>query len=210
MRGLIYKEFSVFCKSIDKKMLAMAAAAVILLLWQGGRYGGLVASIMFAITISVQNVMSFVSDDRAGWKKYQMAMPVSSFLVVASKYIAVVCTMGISILGSIGLNVLSSVIFHSFEVSVWGFAVFMSVFIPLVWTGVCLPLTYWFGIQSAQAMGMFIIIPVFYLIKYFEDGAGFSAMAESLACYFWAAGMVGVVVFTASMWISVMGYARRK
>lgn len=210
MRGLIYKEFSVFYKSMDKKMLAMAAAATILLLWQGGKYGGLVASILLAITIGVQNVMSIVSDDKASWKKYQMAMPVSSFSVVASKYIAVVCTLGISILGSIGLNFLSSVAYHSFEASVWGLAVFAAVFIPLVWTGVCLPLTYWFGIQSAQAMGMFLMVPVFYLVKYFEDGVGFSAMAESFARYFWAAGMIGIVVFAASMWMSVMGYAHRK
>ena len=210
MRGLIYKEFSVFYKSMDKKMIAMAAGFTILLLCQGGRYGGLIASVLLAITIGVQNVMSIVSDDKACWKKYQMTMPVSSFSAVASKYIAVVCTLGISLLGSVGLNFLSSVIFHSFEASVWGLAVFTAVFIPLVWTGVCLPLTYWFGLQSAQAMGLFIMIPVFYMIKYFEDGAGFSAMAGSLARYFWAAGMIAVVVFVVSMGISVMGYARRK
>lgn len=210
MRGLIYKEFSVFYKSMDRKMLALAAGATILLLWQGGRYGGLAASILLAMTIGIQNVMSIMSDDKAGWKKYQMTMPVSSFSVVASKYIAVVCTLGISILGSIGLNLLSSVIFRSFEASVWGLAVFTAVFIPLVWTGVCLPLAYWFGIQSAQVMGLFIMIPVFYLIKYFEDGAGFSAMAESLVRYLGAAGMIGVVLFAVSVWISAMGYARRK
>lgn len=55
-----------------------------------------------------------------------------------------------------------------------------------------------------------IMVPVFYLIKYFEDGAGFSAMAGALARYFGAAAIIGMVVFAASMWISVIGYARKK
>lgn len=210
MRGLIYKEFSIFYKCIDKKLIAIALGFTALLIYSAGSYGGLMASIMFAMTIGMQNVISFTSDDKAHWKKYQMAMPLSDFSVVASKYISVVYTLGISLLGSIMFNFLSSVIFKTFDTAVWELAIFTAVFIPLMWTGVCLPLTYWFGVQSAQAMGLFIVIPVFYLVKYFEDGSGFAVMADSLSSYLSTAGIVVIVVFGISLVISVMGYARRK
>lgn len=210
MRGLIYKDFSIFCKCIDKKLLAIAAAFSILLLCSAGSYGGLMASILLAMTIGMQNVMSFVSDDKARWHKYQMAMPLNSLSVVASKYLSVICTLGISLMGSIVLNLISAVFYRDFDASVWGIAIFAAVFIPMLWTGICLPLTYWFGVQSAQAMGLLVIIPVFYLIKYFEDGAGFSTMAGSLSPYFLGAGIIAVVIFGISLFVSAAGYARRK
>lgn len=209
MRGLIYKDFSLFYKSFDKKMIAIAFVFSALLLCSG-RYGGLIASIMAAMTVGAQNIMSFASDDKANWKKYQMAMPLSSFSVVAGKYISVICTLGISLAASVAMNLISSLCFGKADASVWGLAVFASIIIPLLWTGICLPLTYWFGMQSAQTMGIFVVIPVFYLVKYFEDGTGFLAMAESLSAYFAAVGAITVVVFGISMAVSMAGYARRK
>lgn len=210
MRGLIYKDFLIFYKSFDKRMIAIALGFSILVLYNGGSYGGLIASIMAAMTISAQNIMCFASDDKANWKLYQMAMPVNGFSVVAGKYISVICTLGISLSVSIVLNLISSICFGRYEASVWGLAVFVSIFVPLLWTGICLPLTYWFGMQSAQAMGIFVVIPVFYLVKYFEEGAGFLAMAESLSAYLWIAGMVTIVMFGLSMFVSMAGYERRK
>ena len=188
----------------------MAIVCIAVILCKTDNYGGLLASIMLAMTIGLQNVMSLASDEKARWKQYQMAMPVSSFLVVASKYISVICTLGISLLGSIILNLLSSIIYQHFDIAVWGLAIFAAVFLPIFWTGVCLPLTYWFGVQSAQAMGLVIVIPMFYLVKYFEDGSGFSAMANSLSSYFLVTGIATVTIFVISLVISTMGYAKRK
>lgn len=210
MRGLIYKDFSIFCKCIDKKLILIAGAFSCLLLCTAGSYGGLMASILLAMTIGMQNVTSFVSDDKARWNKYQMAMPLGSFSVVTAKYLSVICTLGISLSGSIVLNLISAVAFRSYNASVWGLALFAAVFIPLLWTGICLPLTYWFGVQSAQTMGLLIIIPVFYLIKYFEDGAGLSVMADSLSAYLVSAGGLTVILFALSLFISAAGYSRRK
>lgn len=210
MRGLIYKECSIFYKSMDKRMLLMTAGFSALILYSAGIYGGLMASVLLSMTIGIQNVMSFASDDKARWKKYQLTLPLSSFTVVASKYISVLCTLGISVLGSIVLSLLSSIFFRSFNLSVWTLALCSSVVIPLLWTGVCLPLTYWFSMQSAQTMGLFLIIPLFYLIKHFEDGAGLSAMTVSLSSYLGAAGILAVVVFGVSLVFSIIGYARKK
>ena len=101
MRGLIYKDTSIFFKSIDKKLILIAVAAIVLLIFNAGIYAGLFASVMFAMTIGMQNIMSFASDEKASWKKYQLTMPISSFTVVASKYVSVLYTVAISILGSI-------------------------------------------------------------------------------------------------------------
>ena len=91
-----------------------------------------------------------------------------------------------------------------------GVSVAASLIVPLLWTGICLPLTYWFGFRSAQAMGLIAVIPMFYFIKYFEDGAGFSAMANSMFSYIAIAGLAAVFLFLISMIISTIGYSRKK
>ena len=85
-----------------------------------------------------------------------------------------------------------------------------SLIVPLLWTEICLPLTYWFGFRSAQTMGLFVVIPMFYFVKYFEDGAGFSAMASSILSYAVVAGIVVAVLFIISMIVSMIGYSRKK
>lgn len=210
MKGLIYKDIIVFFKSIDKKLVLIAVGAIILLMVNTGVYAGLFASVMLAMTIGMQNIMSFASDEKAGWKKYQLAMPLNAVSVVTSKYISVVCTLAVSLVGSILFNLLSSVAFRSFNITVWGVSTAASIILPLLWTGICLPLTYWFGFHSAQTMGLIVVIPMFYFIKYFEDGAGFSAMTNSIFSYVIVAGVAIIVLFIISMIISMIGYNRKK
>lgn len=210
MKGLIYKDITLFFKCIDKKLVLIAVGAIILLMVNTGVYAGLFASVMLAMTIGMQNIMSFASDEKANWKKYQLAMPVNAVSVVTSKYISVICTLAVSFVGSVLFNLLSSIIFHKFDVTVWGVSTAASFIIPLLWTGICLPLTYWFGFRSAQTMGLIVVIPMFYFVKYFEDGAGFSAMTSSILSYGVVAGIVVVILFIISMIISTIGYSRKK
>ena len=210
MKGLIYKEITIFFKSIDKKLVLIAVGAIILLMVNTGVYAGLFASVMLAMTIGMQNIMSFASDEKASWKKYQLAMPVNAVSVVTCKYISVICTLAVSIVGSIIFNLLPSIAFQSFNVTVWGVSVAASLIVPLLWTGICLPLTYWFGFRSAQTMGLIAVIPMFYFVKYFEDGAGFSAMTSSILSYAVVAGITVIVLFIVSMIVSMIGYSRKK
>ena len=110
MKGLIYKDIIIFFKSIDKKLVLIAVGAIILLMVNTGVYAGLFASVMLAMTIGMQNIMSFASDEKASWKKYQLAMPVNAVSVVTSKYISVICTLAVSIVGSIIFNLLPSIV----------------------------------------------------------------------------------------------------
>ena len=210
MKGLIYKDITIFYKSIDKRLVLIAAGTIVLLMVNTGVYAGLFASVMLAMTIGMQNIMSFACDEKASWKKYQLAMPVNAVSVVTSKYVSVVCSLAVSLTGSILFNLLSSVVFRSFNLTVWGVSAAVSVIVPLLWTGICLPLTYWFGFRSAQTMGLFAVIPMFYFVKYFEDGDGFSAMTNSILSYAAAAGAMVMVLFVISMLISMTGYKKRK
>lgn len=209
MRGLIYKDISIFFKSIDKKLILIAMIALILLIFNAEIYTGLFASVMFAITIGMQNIMSFASDEKANWKKYQLAMPISNINVVISKYISVICTVVVSILGSIAINSLTSVIFKNFDMSIWLLSIGMSVIIPLLWTGICLPLTYWFGFRSAQTMGLIVVIPMFYFVKYFEDGPGIATMVTSVHSYLLIASITTIFIFGISLIISTIGYSHK-
>ena len=209
MRGLIYKDTSIFFKSIDKKLILIVAVAIGLLVFNVGNYSGLFASVMLAMTIGMQNIMSFASDEKASWKKYQLAMPISSFTVVASKYISVIYTVAVGILGSVIFNALASVIFQDFDLLIWVFSIAAAVIIPLLWTGLCLPLTYWFGFRSAQTMGLFAVIPMFYFIKYFEDGPGMAAMINSIYSYMFIAGIAAILIFGISFAISTVGYSQK-
>lgn len=210
MKGLIYKDIILFFKDIDKKLVLIAAGAIILIMADGGIYGGLLASVMLAMTIGIQNIMCFASDEKAGWKKYQLAMPVNAASVVAGKYISVICTLAVSITGSILFNLLSGIVSRNFNITVWGVSAAAALIVPLLWTGICLPFTYWFGFRSAQTMGILAVIPIFYFVKYFEDGAGFSAMANSIRSYVVVAGIAVVILFIISMIISTIGYSRKK
>ena len=210
MKGLIYKDIAIFFKGIDRKLVLIAAGAILLLMVNTGVYAGLLASVMLAITIGMQNIMSFASDEKADWKKYQLAMPVNAVSAVTGKYISVICTLAVSLVGSILFNILSSAAFRQFDATVWGVSVASSVIIPLLWTGICLPLTYWFGFRSAQTMGLLVVIPMFYFVKYFEDGAGFSAMTDSILSCIVVAGIGVIVLFIISMIISMAGYNRKK
>ena len=210
MRGLIYKELSVFYKSLDKKLLFIMAGVIVFLMYGIGETTGLWASTMFAYVIAMQNIMSFVVDERAHWKKYQMAMPVNGFVVVVSKYISVVCTLAVSVLGSLLFNFLSCVVFQRFDPAAWRFSVAIAIAIPLIWAGICLPLTYWFGFQSAQIIRIIGIIPIVVLFSYIADTSGLSIVAGSLTPYIFAIFFVLLVFFGISAVISIIGYERRK
>lgn len=71
MRGLIYKDISIFFKSIDKKLILIAAAAIVLLIFNAGIYAGLFTSVMFAMTIGMQNIMSFASDGTTAYVQHR-------------------------------------------------------------------------------------------------------------------------------------------
>lgn len=210
MRGLIYKEFQLFLKSIDKKLIIIAGIGIAFLMIKLEVFAGLVASLILAMVIGMQSVMSFVSDEKINWRKYQLAMPVNEWRAVASKYISVILTLGVSVLVSIILFLVSSVISKTFDITILQISVISAIIIPVVLTGVCLPLSYWFGFRSAQTMSLIGIVPIVYLISYFEDSPNVTSLTNSTQYYFFVSLIAAVIIFIISYVISVMGYQRKK
>lgn len=210
MRGLIYKDVQLFFKSMDKKLILIAAAAIALLLAKAGIYGGLLASIMLAMTVSMQNIMIFATDEKSDWNTFQRALPLSNLAVITSKYASVLLTLGTSVLGSVVLFILSGMIHAAFDPVLLGLCVVSAVIVPLIWTGICLPLTFWFGFRSGQTMGLLIVVPVFYLIKFFEDGPGLSGMSAPISSYLLWIGLVVALLLPLSFALSLLGYAKKR
>ncbi|EGT4532919.1 TPA: ABC-2 transporter permease [Clostridioides difficile] len=211
MRGLIYKDFYLFLKSIDKRLIIIAIPAITILIMNMnmGIYAGLMTSIMLSITIGMQNIISFASDENVNWRRYQLALPISGCSIVASKYISVICTLAFSLAGSIVFSLMSSIFYGSFEMNIFGLSIITAIILPLACTGICLPLTYWFGFRSAQTIGVLFVVPIVYFIKYFEDSPGFSAIPASTQSYLLIACIITIVVFIVSFVISVLGYSRK-
>ena len=209
MRGLIYKDVQLFFRSIDKKLILIAAVAIALLLTKAGVYGGLMGSIMLAMTVSMQNIMTFATDEKVDWKKYQKARPISNISVIASKYLSVLITLVVSVFGSVVFSLASCLIHAEFDVMLLGLSVMSAIIVPLIWTGICLPLTFWFGFRSAQTMGLIVVIPIFYMIKFFEDGPGLSVLPASISTYLLWICIAAVVIFLLSIAISLWGYSKK-
>ncbi|NCB91566.1 MAG: ABC-2 transporter permease [Clostridia bacterium] len=208
MRGLIYKDVQLFIRSIDKRLMIIAAAVIAFVLIKLGTFGGLYASVMLSYSIGLLNIMSFDSDEKAGWKNYQLALPVNPFHVVAGKYISVLYTVGFSLAGSILFNAVSSVITSSFNGIIWILSMAGAVVIPFLWAEIFLPLTYWLSFRAAQTVGIFAAIPIVYIINYFEDGAGLSALPSSINTLLIIAIAAAITLFAASFFISLLGYTR--
>lgn len=210
MKGLIYKDVSLFFKYVDKKLIVLLAGAVALLMYAAEEYAGVLTSAMFAATVGLQHIMCFAGDEKADWKKYQLAMPVSAFYVVISKYISVIYTLAVSVVGSLLFNLLAGLLFHNFNPYALGFSIIAAVIIPLLCTAFCLPLSYWFGFQLARTMGSFIAVPMFIFVKYFEDGPGLSTMVTSLHSYVLFLFIATMILFGISIMISIAGYERKR
>ena len=211
MRGLIYKDITIFFKSMDKKMILFAAAMIVAGMFVTNSLAGFFGTFMLALFTGIQNILCIPCDEKIDWKKYQHAMPVSTFSVVMSKYLSVLCTASvISVLGGLVFNLIAGVIYRTFDPAIWLCSFITALIFPLVWNAVCLPLSYWFGFRGAQSMGILMVFPVCFTVKYFENGPGLSLMTDFLSSYELAALPATAVLLAVSYMISVAGYERRK
>lgn len=210
MRGLIYKDVALFFRSLDQKILFFLLAVIVLLLSSAGVYSGFLATVMLAMTIGMQNVMATFLEEKVNWGKYQRALPVRPARAVAGKYLSVLLTLLVSVLGCVVFWASCSAIYGGFDPGILLLSLLCAVVIPLFWTGICLPLAYWFGFRSAQVMGLVSIVPVFLIIKQFEDGPGFEALLRSAGSCAALLCTAAAVFFLLSFFLSVLGYARRQ
>lgn len=214
MRGMIYKDICLFFRSVEKRMLAVAAVFLALTLGKGGIYGGLLASIMLDMTVGIQNVLVFEKEEKVEWAKYQRTLPLGGGKVVAGKYAAVLATLAVSLTGSVALNAAAFLLHGSFLLPVLALSMLLAVVLPVAWAAVSLPFCYWFSFQVSQYSSALLIFPLFFLIKNFEDGKwtvpARLPVGGSLYGYL-AMGLLAVgAAFLASWAVSTAGYCRRR
>lgn len=210
MQGLIYKEICLFFLSLEKNMLLIASGAIILILLKGGTYAAPIAAIMLSFAIGSQIIMGFASDEKTNWKKYQLTFPINEYLIIASKYLIVLYSLSISIVSSIIFYFISGFINDSFDLILLIISIAVSIIIPVIWSSICLPITYWFGFRTSQTMGMFIFIPIIFIINFFEDEPALNFTSNSISSVLISAFISAIILFGISYVISIIGYSRKK
>ncbi|MCI8690936.1 MAG: ABC-2 transporter permease [Oscillibacter sp.] len=209
MRGLIYKDVCLFFKGLDKRIFILVGAVMVLLVINCGTIAGLMASIMLAMTVGIQHTLTFSFEEKVEWEKYQRILPVPGHRIVAGKYAAVVATLWVSVVGSAVFNLAIFAVYRMFSLPLLVFSVVCAVAIPLVWTAVTLPACYWFDFQLAQYVSIVLIFPIFYTVKYFEEGPDefpLNALNGSALQYVPFAAICIAALFAVSYGISLAGY----
>lgn len=210
MRGLIYKDVCLFFKSVEKGLLIMVAIVLVLLAAECGETAGLLATVMLAMTVGIQNVLVFAGEEKTEWGKYQRTLPVKEAQVIVGKYAAVLITMAVSIGGCVVFNGAAFIFYRTFSWALLGLSAAAALIIPLCWTALSLPVCYWFGFQTAQYAGIVLIFPVFFTVKYFEDASYAAYFASGIEVYLAAAVAASGALYAASLLVSIAGYRFRR
>lgn len=186
---LTYREMQIFSKGINWRILLLAAGVITLLLWTTGHYGGLFGSILLAMIIGIQNILCLRGSEGK-----------RSLSGIIAKYLSVAVTVVISVVGSILCNLLAYRGIPDpwlFQIALWS-----SMLIPLLWTSMCLPVFYYWGFHGAKIISLILVIPIFYLVKFFEDGPGISALPLDFPNWIARLGFGAAVLFLISALIS--------
>lgn len=213
MRGLIYKDVCLFFKGLDKRFFILVGAVLVLLVADCGSIAGLMASVMLAMTVGIQHTLVFSIEEKVEWKKYQSILPVPGNWVVAGKYAAVLITLLVSAAGSVLFNLVVFSLCRMFSLPLLVFSLVCAVALPLVWTAVTLPVCYWFNFQAAQYASIVLVFPVFYTVKYFEEGPNafpLNMLNGSVLQYIPHAVICIAALFAVSYGISLTGYRFRR
>lgn len=213
MRGIIYKDVCLFFRSVEKRMLLLVGAVLVLLAVKSGVYAGMLASILLGMTVGIQNTLVFANEEKVEWEKYQRTLPVGVGKVVLGKYAAVLVTLLVSLTGAVAFNLGTFAIYRTFLLPVLGLSVLAAAVIPVAWAAVCLPFCYWFGYQTAQYASIVLIFPLFFVIKNFEDGmwtvADLASISRNPQMYLLVALLALAGMFLLSLAVSAAGYGWR-
>ncbi len=212
MRGLVCKDILLFFKSIDKRLIVIAVFAVILVFVNTERYSSLLATLMLSLTVSMQNVLNYNSDEKSKWVKYQRATPLSDTKIVISRYIANAATLVVTILGAIIFTMISTVIFGSFYSDIFSTSLLVSLIIPLLWASIHFPIVYYFGFQATQIIRFILIIPIVFIFRLFEDKveqADLLFISENISTFVFFICIATLIIYIVSCAISIVVYKNK-
>ena len=214
MRGMIYKDLCLFCKGVDKWILAVLGGLLVLFAVKGGVYGGMLFSFALDMMAGLLHLTALEKEEKTAWGSYQRTMPVGAGKVMLGKYAAVLLTVPFSGAGAVVCNLATFAVYRTFLPEVLGLSILMAIVVPLAWAAFSLPFYYWMGSQVAQYTSMPLAFLLFYAVKNFEDGLwtvpDVAALAGNLNSLLLMGALSLAGIFLLSLALSAAGYCRRK
>ena len=201
MNGLIYKDF-VNLKQQGKVLALVVGIWTVVCAIEGSPYflGGILS-----IFSGLLPLAAYAFDERSGWDKYALTMPVSRRQIVLSKYV-------LGVLGlSAGLMLSMAVAFlmkrETGEILVTHCA-FLA--IGLVAVSVLLPLSFKFGTEKARFILMFLYVIPMLLITFLKGISIPMPDEATLNLLICLAPVSALCLFAVSAYVSVQIYTRKE
>ncbi len=153
MKGLILKEL-LGMRSFAKGTLSAILIMSICFYFSVGAEG-IIAAV--AIMCATMIVTTYTLDERYGWQKYALAMPISRRQYIGAKYVTnlIFCGAGV-LLGSVIALVLS-LLKHTTDLAALGAVAAVGLIISLLFGVVIIPLLTFFGAEKARMIMMGVI-----------------------------------------------------
>ncbi|WP_295766287.1 ABC-2 transporter permease [uncultured Oscillibacter sp.] len=214
MRGIVYKDLCLFFKGIDKWLLLVLGGLLVLFVVQGGVHAGMLVSFALDMLVGVMHVGALEKEEETAWGDYQRTLPVGAGEVVAGKYAAVLLTVLAGVAGAVVCDLAAFAVYRTFLPEVLKLSVLLAAAIPLIWTALGLPFSYWFGSRVAQYTSMPLAFLLFFSLRDLEDGRWAVADLTFLSENFAPVLLIGLLalagLFLASLALSAAGYCRRR
>lgn len=153
MRGLVLKEL-LGMKSFVKGTLSAILIMSVCFYFSIGQEG-IIAAV--AVMCATMIVTTYTLDERYGWQKYALAMPITRRQYVGAKYLTnlIFCGTGVAIGGLIAL--LLSIIKHTADLAALGAVAAVGFAVSLLFGAFVIPLLTFFGAEKARMIMMGVI-----------------------------------------------------
>ncbi len=200
MMSLVYKDFMNLKVQAKLYLLIIAVWTVVAGIERNSSFLGGVLSI-FSILIAIT---SCAYDERAGWDKYALTMPIGKRELVLSKYVVSFLILGAGMLVFIGLNV-----YLQTEPTEFLGQIGIFVALGILVADIVLPIIFRFGTEKGRTflMLIFLVPAVLGLVMGEMEIPVNVTLSEMELCAFMLG--VAILLLPLSVWMSFRMYGRR-
>ena len=154
MKGLLLKEFyslRSYMKTVGTMILFVSAIAFFSndMSYTSG---------ITVVWITMISVTTFSIDHNVGWNQFSLTLPISTNIIVLSKYVLSAILVGLGGMISILLNVLITIIRSGYISIEMFYATAGICAVALLMIAVLLPLIYKYGVEKVRIMMLFVFV----------------------------------------------------
>ena len=154
MKGLLLKEFyslRSYMKTVGTMILFVSAIAFFSndMSYTSG---------ITVVWITMISVTTFSIDHNVGWNQFSLTLPISTNIIVLSKYVLSAILVGLGGIISILLNVLITIIRSGYIPIEMFYATAGICAVALLMIAVLLPLIYKYGVEKVRIMMLFVFV----------------------------------------------------